>query len=107
MPAPEPRNPFYFLLLLASLIFTINAVAVAVVPTLEEKAREAGHPPPPSAWRDALRHDGWKWALVEGGAMIVFGLLSMGLDRRRRLQRERAERGSPSEADRFLSREPK
>ena len=34
--------------------------------------------------------DGWRWLLWEVAAMIVFGLLSMGLDRLRRLQKERA-----------------
>jgi hypothetical protein len=91
----EPRNPFYFLLLLASLAFVITALAYAVVPTLEEKALDAGAPPPPSAWRESLRKDGHLWLLYEVGAMIVFGLLSMGLDRLRRLQKERAEATMP------------
>jgi hypothetical protein len=91
----EPRNPFYFLLLLASLLFAITALAYAVVPVLEEKARDAGEAPPPSAWRDALRQDGWKWLLVQVAAMIVFGLLSMGLDRLRRLHKERTEATVP------------
>src|SRR5436853_631937 len=42
MPQPEPRNPFYFLLLAASLLFVVTALAYAVVPVLEEKARDAG-----------------------------------------------------------------
>jgi hypothetical protein len=87
----EPRNPFYLLLLLASFLFVLTALAYAVVPTLEEKAIRAGEVPPPSAVRDALRTDGWKWLLIEVAAMVVFGLLSMGLDRLRRLQKERAE----------------
>ena len=87
----EPRNPFYLLLLLASFIFVLNALAYAVVPTLEDKAIRAGEVPPPSALRDALRTDGWKWLLVEVAAMVILGLLSMGLDRLRRLQKERAE----------------
>ena len=41
----EPRNPFYPLLLLASLLFVITALAYAVVPTLEEKALELGQKP--------------------------------------------------------------
>jgi hypothetical protein len=86
----EPRNPFYFLLLLASLAFVVTALAYAVVPVLEERAKAAGEIPPPSPWRDALREDGWKWLLYEVVAMIVFGILSMGLDRWRRLQRDRA-----------------
>src|SRR4051812_12647426 len=93
----EPRNPFYFLLLLASLLFVITALAYALIPVIEEKARDAGEPPPPSAFRDALRNDGGQWLLYLVGAMIVFGLLSMGLDRLRRLQKERAEATIPQE----------
>jgi hypothetical protein len=89
--AREPRNPLYFLLLLSSLLFVVTALAYALVPVLEEKARDAGQAPPPSPWRDALRQDGWKWLLYQLAAMIVFGLLSMALDRLRRLQKERAE----------------
>ncbi|HYT94419.1 MAG TPA: hypothetical protein VEL76_37235 [Gemmataceae bacterium] len=95
----EPRNPFYFLLLIASAVFAVTAVACAVVPILEEKARDAGQPPPPGPWRDALRNDGWLWLLYEVGAMILFGLLSMGLDRLRRLQKERTEATIPPAKD--------
>ena len=87
----EPRNPFYFLLLLASLLFIVTTLAYALVPVLEEKARDAGQAPPPSPWRDALRQEGWRWLLYEVAAMIVLGLLSMAVDRLRRLQKERAE----------------
>src|ERR1700730_11658521 len=87
----ERPNPFYLLLLLASLVFVLTALAYAVVPVVEKKAKEAGEVPPPSPFRDALRADGWKWLLLEVAAMIVFGLASMGLDRFRRLQKERAE----------------
>jgi hypothetical protein len=86
---PEPRNPFYVLLLASSLLFVITALAYAVVPTLEQKAAEAGQAPPPSELRDALRRDGWRWLLYEVAAMILFGVLCMGLDRLRRLQNER------------------
>ncbi|HKB41165.1 MAG TPA: hypothetical protein VKD72_32355 [Gemmataceae bacterium] len=79
----EPRNPLYLLLLLASLVFVLTALAYAVVPALEEKAAEAGNPAPPSALRDALRRDGWKWLLVEVAVMVVLGVASMWLDGRR------------------------
>jgi hypothetical protein len=92
----EPRNPFYFLLLLASVVFVATALAYAVVPFLEEKARDAGQEPPPSPFRDALRQDGWRWLLFEVVAMIVLGFLSMGLDRLRRLQKERTSTTIPS-----------
>jgi hypothetical protein len=87
----EPRNPFYFLLLFASLAFVITALAYAIIPTIEEKARAAGATVPPSAWRQSLSNDGHLWLLCEVGFMILFGLLSMALDRLRRLQKERAE----------------
>jgi hypothetical protein len=95
----EPRNPFYFLLLLASFAFVITALAYALIPVIEEKARDAGSPPPPSAWRDSLRNDGWLWLLYQVGAMILFGLLSMALDRLRRLQKERAQATMPPAND--------
>jgi hypothetical protein len=91
MSQPEPRNPFYFLLLLASFLFVITALAYAVIPVLEQNAVDAGQPRPPSPLRDALHSHGWQWLLYELAAMIVFGLLSMGLDRLRSLQKERAE----------------
>jgi hypothetical protein len=87
----EPRNPFYLLLLLASFLFVATALAYGVVPVLEEKAAAAGQRPPPSPFRQALRKDGWKWLLYELALMAGFAFLSMGLDRLRSLQRERAE----------------
>jgi len=90
MSLSEPHNPFYLLLLLASLLFVATALAYAFVPTLEEHAVEAGQVPPRSAFREALRSDGWRWLLYELGAMIVFGVLSMVLDRLRTLKKERA-----------------
>src|SRR5271168_3384860 len=90
-PTPETRNPWSLLLLFASFLFVVTALAYAVVPTLEEKAKEHGTMPPPSAFRDALREDGGKWLLVEVAAMVAFGLCSMGLDRLRSLKKERDE----------------
>jgi hypothetical protein len=87
----EPRNPFYFLLLIVGLLFVATVMAYTVVPMLEEKALDAGQMPPPSPFRDALRHDGWKWVLAELAALVVLGLLSMGLDRYRRWQQESAK----------------
>lgn len=98
MPASEPKNPFYFLLLLSGLLFAVTALAYAVVPTLEEKAREAGQPPPESAFRDALRQDGWKWLLVELAALVTFSCASMALDRLRSLKKDsRSSTIAPSE----------
>lgn len=96
MSQPEPRNPFYILLLLTSLLFVMTALGYALVPSLEQKAAEVGQQPPPSAIRDSLRRDGWFWLLIEVGVMIVFGLASMVLDRLRSLQKERAAATIPT-----------
>jgi hypothetical protein len=87
---PEPRNPFYTLLLVASLLFVMTALAWTIIPIMEDKARAEGTPLDPSPFRAILRDNGGTWLLCEVAAMIVFGLLSMGLDRLRRLQKERA-----------------
>ena|SRR5713101_1230349 len=86
----EPRNPFYMLLLLASVLFVGTALAYALVPSLEEKALEAGQVPPQSTLREALRSDGWRWLLYEVAAIVVLSVLCMGLDRLRSLKKERA-----------------
>jgi hypothetical protein len=90
MSSPEPRNPFYFLLLFAGLVFTITALSWWAIPVLEQRAADTGEPLPPSAFRDALRADGGRWLLYELGALFVFGIASMGLDRLRALQKQRA-----------------
>lgn len=91
MSAPrEPHNPFYLLLLLAGLAFTITVLAYAVIPVLEQKAIDAGEPVPPSPFRDALRANGGHWALYELAVVAVLALASMGLDRLRSLQKERS-----------------
>ncbi len=95
MAEKEPPNPFYFLLMVAGVLFALTATAYAIIPYMEEKATEAGNPPPPNPVRDALRTDGWQWLLWLVLAVVVFGLLSMGLDRLRRLQKERAEAKIP------------
>jgi hypothetical protein len=96
MSAPrEPHNPFYLLLLLASLLFVATALGYGVIPVLEQKATEAGQPPPPSEFRDALRRDGGSWLLWELAAMAVLGFASMGLDRLRSLKKQRAEATIP------------
>lgn len=92
--AREPRNWFYLLLNLASVLFVITALAYAVVPVLEQKAAEAGTAPPPSALRESLREDGWLWLICEAGVVIVLALTSMGLDRYRRWKKERTDSGA-------------
>jgi len=98
MTATEPRNPLYFLLLLVGVVFVITALAYAVIPVLEQKATEAGQPPPPSEFRDALRRDGWRWLLYEVGILIVVGIASMMLDRYRSLQTQQG-REEPTPPD--------
>lgn len=90
MPSAEPRNPFYLLLLLASLAFVATALAYAIVPVLEEKAIAMGEDPPPSPFRDSLRESGGRWLLYEVAAMLFFGLASMFLDRWRRYRESRS-----------------
>jgi|SRR5947209_9864180 len=87
MTPAEPRNPLYLLLLLCGLLFSVTAVAYAVVPVLEQKAAAAGRPAPPSELRAALRAHGGTWLLWELGALAVFGVASMWLDHRRSLQK--------------------
>jgi hypothetical protein len=96
MSASEPRNPLYMLLLVASLLFVMTALAYAVIPLLEQTATHAGQPPPPSEFREALRTDGWRWLLYEVGVMVVLGIASMVLDRLRSLKTQRTETTIPS-----------
>jgi hypothetical protein len=97
MNTPEPRNPFYFLLLVIGVLFVLTVLAYALVPVLEQKALDAGVVPPPSPLRDALRRDGWKWVLVEVALLVVVGLMSMGLDRYRRWQHDKT--GAPTDME--------
>ncbi len=90
MSQTEPRNPFYILLLISSLVFVATALAYGVVPILVENGRQTGQAPVPLPFSDALRANGWKWLLGELGAMILFAVLSMGLDRLRSLKKQRA-----------------
>jgi hypothetical protein len=94
-PSSEPRNPFYLLLLLVSLLFVITALAYAFVPMLEGMAYDAGNDIAHSVVRDSLVNHGWLWLLCELIAMVIFGLLSMGYDRLRTLQKERAAKTIP------------
>jgi hypothetical protein len=91
MTSNEPRNSLYLLLLLASLLFVVTALAYAFVPVLEQKAVEAGEPPSPSELRDALRHQGGLWLLYEVVAVIALSVASMVVDRLRTLQKKRPE----------------
>ena len=99
----EPRNPLYLLLLAVSLLFVVTALGYALVPILEQRAAEAGQAPMPSTFQAALRADGWRWLLYELAAMVLFGLLSMGLDRLRSLQKERSDGTIPPGDDHAAS----
>jgi hypothetical protein len=99
----EPHNPFYFLLLAASILFVATALAYGVVPHLEEQMQANGQATPHSALSEALRSNGHWWLMGEVAVMALFALLSMGLDRLRSLQKPLsvgtsppAERGDPS-----------
>lgn len=65
--AEEPRNPFYDLLIAVSVVFVVTVLAYALVPPQ--------HQPP---W---FLRNGWIVLLIEVAAIVLFGLLSMGLDR--------------------------
>src|SRR5688572_27902548 len=97
MAAPsEPRNPFYLLLLIVGLIFVVTVLAYAVIPVLEDKARDAGTEPPPSPFRQSLREEGWKWVLGEVALLVILGFASMGLDRYRRWRKEQETPSEPA-----------
>jgi hypothetical protein len=76
-PAPERRNWFFTLLIPAGIAFTVTAVALAIIPVLEDRAAQAGHTAPTSGFREALRRDGWLWLLIETGVVIVLALAAM------------------------------
>jgi hypothetical protein len=74
------RNWFFTLLIPASAAFAITAVALAVIPVIEERAAQAGRPAPTTGLRAALRQDGWLWLLVETGVVIVLSMAAMTWD---------------------------
>jgi hypothetical protein len=87
----QSRNPLYLLLLFVGFVFVVTALAYAIVPVMEQKAAEAGNPPPQDDFRDALRADGWKWLLGQLAVLVVLGIASMVVDRLRSLKSEREE----------------
>ncbi len=88
-----PRNPFYILLLLVSLLFVITALGVYVV----LRAEQAGADVPKEGFHQLLKSDGVWWLLYEVAAIAVLSLLSMGLDRLRSLQKQRSAGTIPPE----------
>ena len=97
MSLPASRNPLYLLLLLVGLMLVVTALAVVFIPMLEDKATAAGEPPPPSAFRHALRTEGWRWLLYEVAVLIVVGIASMVVDHLRSLQKPPPEKTIPPE----------
>jgi hypothetical protein len=97
MSLPASRNPLYLLLLLVGLVLVVTALAYVFVPMVEDKAAAAGSPPPPSAFRHALRTNGWRWLLYEVAVLIVVGVASMVVDHLRSLQKPPAEKTIPPE----------
>ncbi len=98
MNTTEPRNPLYLPFLAVCVLFVMTLLAYALIPTLEDKAFEAGMARLNSPFRDALRTDGWKWLLYELAAVFVMGIACMGLDRWRQWRQERAEKKQPPRA---------
>lgn len=84
--ASEPRNPFYLLLLVVSLLFAVTALAVTMDLFVERKTIAVE--PWPS--REFLRAEGGRLLLYELAAVAALALASVGLDRFRRLQKDRA-----------------
>jgi hypothetical protein len=95
MSSSEPGNPFYLLLLLVGLLFVVTLLAVLMVPILMEKAAQAGGDVPKEGFHQLIKRDGVWWVVYEVVALIVLSLLSMGLDRLRSLQKERAGKTIP------------
>jgi hypothetical protein len=105
MSQSEPRNPFYFLLLIAGLFFVVTALAVAVVPLVMDKAERAGGDVPKEGFHQLVKSQGMWWLLYQLAAIVILSILSMGLDRLRSLQKERAARTISSSSN-HPSREP-
>jgi uncharacterized membrane protein YkvA (DUF1232 family) len=70
----KERNPYYLLLLVVSVLMVVTALAYAL--------------PPMRVQPDWLRLYGWRILIAEAVAVVVLGLLSMGLDRVRALRKK-------------------
>src|SRR5262249_20280946 len=99
MSASEPRNPFYILLLLVGLLFVVTLLAVVLVPILMNQAQQAGGDVPKEGFHQVIKRDGSWWVVYELVALIVLGVLSMGLDRLRSLKKDRAANTIPPSQD--------
>jgi heme/copper-type cytochrome/quinol oxidase subunit 2 len=97
MSQSEPRNPLYLLLLLVGLLFVITLLAVVLVPIMMERAQQAGGDVPKEGFHQLIKRDGIWWVVYELIALVVLSILSMGLDRLRSLQKERAAKKIPSD----------
>ncbi len=97
MSQSEPRNPLYLLLLVVGLLFVMTLLAVVLVPIMMDKAQQAGGDVPKEGFHQLIKRDGIWWVVYELIALVVLSILSMGLDRLRSLQKERAAKKIPSE----------
>jgi hypothetical protein len=100
---PEPRNPFYLLLLLVGLLFVITLLAVVLVPILMDKAQAAGAEVPKEGFHQLIKRDGVWWVVAEVGVLVILSIASMVLDRLRILQKERAGKTIPPSDQTSLS----
>jgi heme/copper-type cytochrome/quinol oxidase subunit 2 len=91
----ELRNPFYLLLLLVGLLFVITLLAVIMVPILMDRAQAAGADVPKEGFHQIIKRDGIWWVVAEVVVLVILSLASMGLDRLRTLQKERAAKTIP------------
>ena len=66
--------------MLASVAFVVTALAFAVVPVLEEKAKAMGETPPPSPFRDSLREHGGTLELLAGTSHLPLRELLKALE---------------------------
>ena len=80
MASSNQRNPFYFLLLAASMLFIATALAYGILPQMEDNAASVGPRPAQAPFRAALRTHGPRWLFFELAAMALFVVLSLGLD---------------------------
>ena len=80
---PDPRNPFYLLLLLVGLIFVITLLAAVMVPILMDKAQAAGAEVPKEGFHQLIKRDGVWWVVAEVVVLVILSIASMVLDRLR------------------------
>jgi len=79
--ADSPRRNWFFTLLIpASGAFAVTAIALAIIPVLEDRAALAGDTTPTTGLRASLRENGWYWLLIETGVVIALSIAAMTWD---------------------------